>query len=78
MFRTLIAGLAALSLMSLGAVDAAAKKKQTHHAATAPVMSAPVYQYRATTSGPPWASPNECYTDEGYGRYWPCWAGRSN
>jgi len=24
------------------------------------------------TPGPPWAMPNECYTDEGYGRYSPC------
>ena len=23
------------------------------------------------TPGPPWAMPNECYTDEGYGRYSP-------
>jgi hypothetical protein len=24
------------------------------------------------TPGPPWAMPNECYTDEGYGRFTPC------
>ena len=24
---------------------------------------------QARTPGPPWAMPNECYTDEGYGRY---------
>ena len=30
---------------------------------------APVY---LGTPGPPWAMPNECYTDEGYGRYSPC------
>jgi hypothetical protein len=23
-------------------------------------------------SGPPWAMPNECYIDEGYGRFSPC------
>ena len=28
------------------------------------------------TPGPPWAMPNECYTDEGYGRYTPCDRGR--
>jgi hypothetical protein len=22
--------------------------------------------------GPPWAMPNECFTDEGYGRWAPC------
>ena len=29
------------------------------------------------TPGPRWAMPNECYTDEGYGRYTPCSLGRS-
>ena len=31
--------------------------------------NAPVY---LRTPGPPWAMPNECYTDEGYGRFTPC------
>ena len=31
--------------------------------------NAPVYM---RTPGPPWAMPNECFTDEGYGRYTPC------
>jgi hypothetical protein len=31
--------------------------------------NAPVYM---RTPGPPWAMPNECYTDEGYGRFTPC------
>jgi hypothetical protein len=26
--------------------------------------------------GPIGANPNDCYTDEGYGRYWPCGAGK--
>jgi hypothetical protein len=28
------------------------------------------------TPRPIWAGPAECYTDEGYGRYWPCGAGK--
>jgi hypothetical protein len=36
--------------------------------------NAPVYM---RTPGPPWAMPNECYTDEGYGRYTPCSLGRA-
>jgi hypothetical protein len=78
MFRIFIAALALLSLACAGPADAATKKKRTHHTASAPVMSAPapLYPYRAQTPGPPWASPNECYTDEGYGRYWPCGAGK--
>jgi len=78
MFRIFIAGLALLSLAWVGTADAATKKKKTHHAAPAPEMAAPVYRYHGRTSGPPWASPNECYTDEGYGRYWPCGAGKDN
>ena len=27
---------------------------------------------QARTPGPPWAMPNECWTDEGYGRYSSC------
>jgi len=78
MFRTLIAGLAVLSLACVGTAEAATKKKKTHHASSAPVAAAPVYPYSAQTRGPVWANPNECYTDEGYGRYWPCGAGRDN
>ena len=76
MVRILIAGLTVLSV-ACGTADAATKKKKAHHAAS-PVVSAPVYPYRAPTAGPLWANPNECYTDEGYGRYWPCGAGKDN
>ena len=31
--------------------------------------NAPVY---LRTPGPPWAMPNECFYDEGYGRWSPC------
>jgi hypothetical protein len=77
MLRLLIAGLTVLSV-ACGTADAATKKKKAHHAASAPVVSAPVYPYRAPTAGPLWANPNECFTDEGYGRYWPCGAGKDN
>ena len=76
MFRTLIAALAALSLAGISTADAAAKKKSKRYAAPAPAVTAPVYPYFARTRGPVWANPNECFTDEGYGRYWPCGAGR--
>jgi hypothetical protein len=74
MFRILIAALAAVSLAGIGTADAAAKKKKVRHAAPAPAMT--VNPYSARTPGPIWANPNECYTDEGYGRYWPCGAGK--
>ena len=76
MFRILITTLAALSLAGIGTADAAARKKKVRHVAPAPAITAPVYPYSARTPGPLWARPSECYTDEGYGRYWPCGAGR--
>jgi hypothetical protein len=79
MFRTLIAGLAVVSLACVGTADAATKKKTRHAepvAAQPAPAPAPVAPYQARTSGPPFAGPGECYTDEGYGRYWPCGAGR--
>ena len=74
----LIAALAALSFVSVSATDAAAKHKRhkVHHARAHAYV--PVSPYAARTPGPPWAQPWECFTDEGYGRYRPCSAGRSN
>jgi hypothetical protein len=74
MTRILITVIAALSL-GIGGADAASKKKKVRHAAPAPAMSAPMAPYYARTPGPPWASPNDCYTDEGYGRYLRCGGG---
>ena len=39
-----------------------------------PYAYVPVDAPIARTPGPTWAVPNECYTDEGYGRYLPCGA----
>jgi hypothetical protein len=75
MLKIILAAAVAVSFASLDVADAATKKKKQKVRATAPVYYvAPVYQ---RTPGPPWAGPGECYTDEGYGRYWPCGAGRS-
>jgi len=79
MVRTLIAGLAVVSLACVGTADAATKKKK-HQAEpaplTAPMVAAPEQPGHAGTHRPLWANPGECFTDEGYGRYWPCGAGR--
>ena len=70
----LIAGFATLVLATIPA-DAASRHKSKRHHAAAPVVTqskpAPIL------NRPVWASPYECYTDEGYGRFWPCGAGRS-
>lgn len=75
--KILIAAAAAISLAAAGAADAKVKYKRyrVHHGA--PYAYVPVSPYAARTPGPPWAQPWECYTDEGYGRYRPCSAGRS-
>jgi len=71
MTRILIAVIAALSV-GIGAADAATKKKKGRHVAPASAIQAPVSM---RTPGPPWASPYDCYTDEGYGRYLRCGGG---
>ena len=67
MYRFLAVATIATSLIAtLATADAASTHKRHHqdrmwssHASTRPV-------------GPPWASPNQCFTDEGYGRFLSC------
>ena len=75
----LLAAIAASLVAPPVAADAATGKKHRHHhqqrAANSPVYRdygnwpAPV---RLRPHGPPWAMPNECFNDEGYGRWSPC------
>ena len=77
MLRIIVAAAVALSFMAVTPADAAYKRKRhkVHHAA--PIAAVPAAPYGARTPGPVWAtSPYDCFTDEGYGRYWPCGAGR--
>ena len=75
-YRTLIAALTALSFVAIGATEAAAKHKRYKVYRGGAYAHVRVLPYYARTPGPPWAQPWECYTDEGYGRYRPCNAGR--
>jgi hypothetical protein len=60
------------------AADAATGKKHRHYHRQGP--AAVVYRQsgnwqapvRLRPHGPPWAMPNECFNDEGYGRWSPC------
>ena len=76
--KIMVAVVAALSFANVGAADAAAKHKRhpvRHHGPVAYVPPAPAV---AQPHRPAWAGPGECITDEGYGRYWPCGAGKSD
>ncbi len=75
-FKILIATVAALSFLAVGAADAASKHKRYKVRQGAAYAYVPVSPYGARTPGPPWAQPWECFTDEGYGRYRSCSSGR--
>jgi hypothetical protein len=93
MTRILLLTATAISLIApVASADAGSRHKHKydrhHHGAYAPGYygggyygpryggwHAPVYM---RTPGPPWAMPNECYTDEGYGRFMPCSLGGRN
>ena len=71
-------------MATLAQADAAWRHHHHRHAGhyyASPLPPYPGYAYggyyaRRWTPGPAWAGPNECWTDEGYGRYAPC-SGRS-
>ena len=74
MLRIVLAVIVASAFASLDTADAASKRKRQKVRA-APVVTMPAKPAIARTPGPSWAGPNDCYTDEGYGRYLQCGAG---
>ena len=75
MLKIIVAAAVAVSVASLDVADAAAKKKRHKAHPPAPISYMPAAPAAARTPGPPWAGPNDCYTDEGYGRYLRCGGG---
>jgi hypothetical protein len=73
MLKIIVAAVVAVSFVGLDTADAATKKKKHKVRATAPAIYVAPANMR--TPGPPWAGPNDCYTDEGYGRYLRCGGG---
>ena len=65
MTRLLAIASIAVSLASVTAADAASRHKHHARMAYSHVVMAPQV-------GPIWSGPNQCWTDEGYGRYAPC------
>ena len=74
-FTKLIVAVAALSFVAVGAADAAGKPKR-HKIVRADSVVTYLPAYTVAMARPPWAAPWECYTDEGYGRFRSCSAGR--
>ncbi len=74
MIRILLAAMAISLIAPMAAADAAGSKKRRsseydHRYGPYRAWQAPVAVRRR---GPPWAMPNECFNDEGYGRWSPC------
>jgi hypothetical protein len=59
----------ALCMLAVSTADAQSRYRQAPQSLSPPGY-APANARR--TSGPPWAMPNECYIDEGFGRFSPC------
>jgi hypothetical protein len=78
MHRVLL--LAAVATAVLGAASANAAPRHKHHVRAARVVQTVPVQpqsyavplQRGPQVGPAWAGPNQCWTEEGYGRYAPC------
>ena len=68
LFSTLLATLV-IGLLALSPADAARHKKVK----AAPAQAAPVYSQPAHSPyRPAWIAPQQCVTDDGYGRFVPC------
>lgn len=85
--RSILSRLAFIGLAGVLAASAIAPASAaTRHRAPAPAASSEPYMNESpvagrdpayTQTGPVWRGPNECFTDEGYGRFTPCDAGGS-
>jgi hypothetical protein len=60
---------AGLVIAAASPADAASRHK--HKVRAAVTQSVPVMQ-PAFTNRPAWAAPQQCYTNDGYGRFLPC------
>ena len=78
MLRIVVTAIVALSFAGVDPADAASKRKRHKVRHIAPIAAVPAAPYGARTPGPVWAQPGECFTDEGYGRYLPCSAGKDD
>jgi hypothetical protein len=74
--KALIAAVIALSLAGIGGASARHKRKIVRYYPPA-VVYVPAAPFVAERPRPPWGAPQQCFVDQGYGRFWPCGAGPS-
>lgn len=72
MHRILFA--AAFATALVGSADAATKKRQ-HVRVERPVAMERAPVFTPSNTRPAWAAPQQCFTDDGYGRFTPCEGG---
>ena len=76
MHRLVFLTAAGIAIAALSPADAAPRNKHKVRAAPAVTQPAPA-MYPAVANRPVWAAPQQCFTDEGYGRFVPCDVGDS-
>ena len=72
MLRIMTAAIVAVSVLGSASAADAGQGHKRHHQYSHGMWSAPVVQRVIPQVGPRWSGPNQCWTDEGYGRYSPC------
>lgn len=65
----------ALSLATASAANANHKRHHARHYGGPAVAYVPASPYYVGGPRPIWGAPQQCFTDEGYGRYLPCGTG---
>ena len=76
MHRLVFLVAAGIAIAAMSPADAAPRHKHKVRAAPAVTQRAPV-MYPVVANRPIWAAPQQCFTDEGYGRFVPCDVGDS-
>jgi hypothetical protein len=70
MHRLAVLAAAGIVIAAMSPADAASRHKHKVRATPVATQRAPVQP--AVANRPVWAAPQQCYTDDGYGRFLPC------
>jgi hypothetical protein len=72
MLKLILASAIVVTLAGTAADAASGRKHRKPVYRSAPMSQTYQVPQRSGPIGPAWAGPNQCWTDEGYGRYAPC------